>query len=73
MVRKRSQLPAREVDVPEQGKQTPRGHDLGLIDDMLALTPTERVRANSRWVSMIEKLRGQASSDGSRNDPTVIG
>lgn len=45
---------------PFEPEQTPRGHDVGLLREMLALTPGERVRRNEEWVEMIEELRASA-------------
>jgi hypothetical protein len=47
---------------PEEPETTPRGHDVGLLREMLALTPEERIRRNEEWVEMIERLRASAAS-----------
>lgn len=47
---------------------TPRGHDIGLLREMLALTPTERIRRNEEWVQMIERLRASAGRDAVGRD-----
>jgi hypothetical protein len=53
-------------DAPER---TPRGHDLGLLREMLALTPEERIVRNVQFVSLIEELRqGRAERHGSTRD-----
>jgi hypothetical protein len=43
--------------VPEESERTPEGHDIGLLREMLALSPEERIRRNAQWVEMIEKMR----------------
>jgi len=47
---------------------TPRGHDVGLLREMLALTPEERIRRNEEWVEMIERLRASAGQDAVGRD-----
>lgn len=47
---------------------TPRGHDVGLLREMLALTPEERIRRNEEWVEMIEQLRASAGQDAIGRD-----
>jgi hypothetical protein len=46
----------------KEPETTPRGHDVGLLREMLALTPEERIRRNEEWVEMIEKLRASAAA-----------
>ena len=49
------------------GERTPRGHDVDLLREMLALTPAERVLRNVHFVALIEELRrGRPEPDGPR-------
>lgn len=52
----------------EEPETTPRGHDVGLLREMLALTPEERIRRNEEWVEMIEELRQSAGRDAIQRD-----
>lgn len=53
--------------LPEEPERTPEGHDLGLLREMLSLSPEERIRRNAQWVEMIEKMRaGLVSPDETR-------
>ena len=47
-----------------EADQTPRGHDLSLLRELLELSPEERVRRNAEMVRLIERLR-QARAEGS--------
>jgi hypothetical protein len=50
-------------------ERTPRGHDVGLLREMLALTPEERILRNVHFVALIEELRrGRPEPDGSLRD-----
>lgn len=52
---------------PEESERTPEGHDVGLLREMLALSPEARIRRNAQWVEMIEKMRaGLVSPDEPR-------
>jgi hypothetical protein len=54
------------VENPDE-ERTPRGHDVGLLREMLVLTPEERVLRNVHFVALIEELRrGRPEPDGSR-------
>lgn len=55
--------------LPEESERTPEGHDVGLLREMLALSPEERIRRNAQWVQMIEKMRaGLVSPDETRSE-----
>lgn len=54
---------------PAENERTPRGHDIDLLREMLALPPEERVMRNVRFVAMLEELRqGRPTPDGSPRD-----
>ncbi len=50
-------------------EQTPRGHDVQLLREMLDLAPDDRIRRNVEWVRLVEKLReATRTADGSGHD-----
>ena len=50
-------------------ERTPRGYDVGLLREMLALTPEERILRNVHFVALIEELRrGRPEPNGSQRD-----
>ena len=50
-------------------ERTPRGHDVGLLREMLALTPEKRILRNIHFVALIDELRrGRPEPDGSPRD-----
>jgi len=53
----------------EDTELTPEGHDVGLLREMLALSPEERIQRNVQWVALIKKLRaGLADTHEPRSD-----
>ena len=48
--------------------RTPRGHDLTLLQELLELTPAERIARNCAMAEWVEKLQTAAQDYATRRD-----
>ena len=55
-------------DFAHAPQHTPRGHDLTLLQEMLDLTPAERIARNCEMVDWIEKLQAATQNHATRRD-----